>query len=182
MKQRLLTLFTIVSMIAFSCGDEGVGFNAQKEISVDAPLSIPGPPAGIPVIGYDPPAVSSNETFDLSEVSEDLDDLGEVVINSISYEIIDVTTPVGLDELSLDIILNGTPVPFINESGTLSNTSKTTVNLTASQRQQLADQLLSQNSLSFQVTSDLSEVPDQNGINFSFRTYFDVTVKIRTDL
>ncbi|MFT6882328.1 MAG: hypothetical protein ACI83W_001396 [Marinoscillum sp.] len=181
-----LTLIAALAILAFSCGEAGIQTNVGKEVSVETPFTIPGPPVNIPLPNYNPPAISSNEEFDLEDVTSSIDDLGEVLINSISYEItgIDPSEEVAIDELSAVIALSGaSDLEIFNISGTLKNTtSKQILTLTPAQKESLQDQLFNQKKIDFSVLVDLNEVPDQAGVSMTFIFYFDATVKIEVEL
>src|SRR5690606_16508442 len=106
----------LLGLFAAGCGDAGLAFNVAKEVGVDAPLEIPG----APLEGIPQPRDERNVQFDLSDVSEDLDGLGELVLNGISYEItgVDASEEVALDEISITANAGGRSISLINLTGT----------------------------------------------------------------
>lgn len=187
--RRTLFSIAVLSLFAFSCGEAGIGFNIGKEFPVDIPVEAEITDFGVPV-GFNPPALPPyNATYELGDVgdfSEDIDNVDEVIFNKLSYQIDNVETSeeIDIDEMRIDVILdNGTQLTLFNlVNDQLSNTEITEIELSADELQQLKESLEgtggTNGSISSEIIFDFAEVPNQD-LDFIFRLYFDVTVKIR---
>ncbi len=180
-----MKLFTAILSLALlsaivGCGDEGIGFNIGKEVPIDVPVDLPVGDPRLIGLGLDPPPVSFTETYDLSEVASDsdLENLDEVLVNGVAYEISGVSTAeqVGLDEFSL---------VFSSPSGTLGSISLTTPTLQDVAKTDanfdytaLTNALANKETITSEIVVDFATVPAED-ILFDFTFYFDVIVKIR---
>lgn len=187
MKQIALLIF--IGSMFFACGEAGVGFNVQKEFPVEVPIDIviPGNPLG-GFVNVDPDPTAFN--YDLNSVGafsdalSGLDDLGSIVVNGMSYEIVDVQNAnVDIEDLSISVDIAGSKLVILDIQGTtLANLPKTDITLTDLQKNNLVNELFNAKIINSEVIFDLGSVPatteDQN-INFNFRVYFDITLKAR---
>lgn len=184
-KMRIFTTVLSLCILAvFShCGDEGVGFNIGKEFPLDIPIEAPISDFNIPNGGapsdFNPPALPAfSESYDLNDVDDFQNDAIEsVAFESLSYEIsgVGTTEEVELDELSIETNI-GTLLSLTNQ--TLTNSSKQSLNLTQSQKDQLADILDAGGTITTDLVFDFAEVPDED-LSFTYTLYFDTVVKIR---
>lgn len=186
---RTLFSIAILSLIAFSCGEAGIGFNIGKEFPVDIPIQAQISDFGVPV-GVNPPALPPySETYQLGDVgdfSDDLSNVEEVVFKNLSYEIdeVDPTEQIDIDEMRIDVILNnGTKLTLFDiPTDQLQNIEKTAIQLSDDELRQLKESLEgtsgNNGEITSEITFDFGEVPSQD-LDFIFRLHFDVLVKIR---
>lgn len=177
---RNLFSIALLAILAFSCGDAGVGFNIGKEFPVEIPVEIPSTELGIP--GVNPPAVTRSEEYSLEGAGyDDLDNLEAVVVKGLSYEITGVETKdqVKLDAMSITLKSgNGSTIATIDiSSNQLQNVSKTSIG-DAAGLAALQSALDNQEDITAITTFDFQEIPG-NQIDFNFVLYFDVVVKVR---
>lgn len=176
---RNLFFIALIAILAFSCGDAGIGFNIRKEFPVEFPVEIPSSELGIP--GINPPAVTREEVYSLSEAGfDDLEYLEEVVVNSLAYEItgVDAKDQIDLDAMKIELISKNTTIAVIDiTSNQLQNVTKTTIG-TASGLAALQSALDNQEDITARTTFDFAEIP-ANQIDFNFVLFFDVTIKVR---
>ncbi len=190
-----LLLAILVLTLTFSCGEEGIGFNVSKEFPVDVPISIdiPDPdvdPGALDLINdllnVNPP--SETIDYNLNEVGafdDALDGLGDeesIQVNGLFYEILDVSAneEVNLDELSITVNIAGSDLTLLDITSRLTNVEKTAISLTEAQRSSIIGELRQSERISSSVVFDLSEIPaDNSDLEFTFRMYFDVTLRAR---
>lgn len=188
---RKLLAFLSIASIMFACGEAGVGVNLSTEFPVTAPfdVSIPTTPDGLAdLLDLNPPSESLEYSLgNVDAFSDDLENLGDVEINAIYYEIsgLDATeSSIDLDEFSITLNIGSVPLPLVNNTGgQLSNVSKTEINLTDAERADLINQLLEGRAIGADVVFDLASIPSGlSNLDMDFTMFFDVTVKIQEDL
>lgn len=191
--RKLFPFFAIAS-IMFACGDAGITFNLSTDFQTppkEFNVPIPKTPEGLPDIAQldaDPP--SETISYSLGSVdafSGDLNQLGGVVINKISYEMTGIEAPeddIDLDEFTIDMILGPNNFTLISiVGGKLSNVPKTEIVMTDQQKTDISNYLFGGGELGAEIVFDLAQVPDNlDNLNMNFIMYFDVTVKIDQSL
>lgn len=187
---RKLFSYLSIAAIMFACGEAGVTFNLSTDFKTppatfDVP--IPTTPDGLPDIAQldaDPP--SNTISYSLGSVdafSGDLDNLGEVVINSIYYEIEGISgaeSDIDLDEFSIDMILGTNQFTLLSIiGGKLSNVSKTEIPLTDQEKADISNYLFDGGELGADIVFDLASIPTGlSTLDMDFIMYFDVTIKV----
>lgn len=184
---RKLLAFLSIATIMFACGEAGVGFNLSTEFPVTAPFAVPIPttPEGLTdLLDLNPPSESLEYSLgSVDAFSDDLDNLGEVEINAIYYEITGIDGNEGnidLDEFRITLTIGGVGLPLVNNTGgQLANVAKTEISLTDSERSELINQLLGGGAIGADVLFDLASIPSGlTNLGMDFTMFFDVTVKI----
>ncbi|MFT4736298.1 MAG: hypothetical protein ACI8QD_000176 [Cyclobacteriaceae bacterium] len=180
--RTLLSYFTIAAML-FSCGEAGVGFNLSKNLPVTIPVSFPA--AGFDIANFNPPASPPiSEEYDLSDLGEDINDIPEVLINELAFEIsgISAAEEVDLDNLTIDLILsNNSRISLVPTLSRLENQALTVILSSPNpQLEQLASTLITDKRIAFEVIFDFAEIPTVD-LEFEYNLYFDVTAKIDLD-
>ncbi|REE05736.1 hypothetical protein [Marinoscillum furvescens] len=181
---RNLIAITVLAFFAFSCGEEGIGFNVGKEFPVTIPIDagdFPSTP-----FGGNPPAFTQSETYDLNDVNEfsdDLENLEEVLVNKVSYSIsgVDSNEEIEVEELSIELSANGTDIGTLQITNRLPNNVLTDLpkgEISSLNKSELARVLKDGGTVNAEVTFDFAELPEGN-FEFDFEFYFDVVVKIR---
>jgi len=180
-----LFFIAIIAFLGFSCGNEGIGFNVEKEFPVTIPIQasdIPQPPFG----SFDPPAFTESTTYKLDDVkafSDYTDYLNAVIIQNIYYSIdnVDASEEISVQSMSMTLTANGSTIGTLDvasdlPTGKLTNLSKTAItNLNTTI---LADVLKSGGTLNADVEFDFGETPPSS-FDFDFVFYFDVLIKAR---
>lgn len=174
MKQLLC--IALLGAIFYSCGEEGIGFNAQKVVGVDSQMEIPSVPLNV----LDAPEQRQEISFDLEDVTGELDFLDEVELNGISYEIsgIEADEELDIDELTVTLSTASGDIQFMRLTSLANTNGKVNISLSSSELNSLEDQMFSRNELDGEVLLDLIEFPEED-LEFTITTYFDVTAKIR---
>lgn len=180
---KKLLAIAVLAVCVFSCGEAGLGFNIGKEFPLTIPVDLGYFPS-IPVA--DPPEFTVNDSYDLDKVdafSDDLDNLEEVIVNKISYELSGVETneQLTIQAMTIELFSSGNSLGTIDITDqltgtTLSNISKTEVS--DINVQALSSVLEEGGSIGTEVTFDFGEYPP-NDFDFDFTFHFDVVVKIR---
>lgn len=179
--KRLFTV-AIVAFSMYSCGEAGLGFNIGKEFPLGIPFDIPSGSLPISIPG-NPDGKTETESYSLSKVdafSDDLDNVEDVVIEGLAYEIsgVDNGENYALDEITIELKEGGTIIGSITLPGSqLQNVPKTDVTSDFS-LDELAQILRNKGTITSDVTFDFGEVPNDD-ISFNFSFYFDVVVKVR---
>ncbi|SNT06838.1 hypothetical protein SAMN05421640_2245 [Ekhidna lutea] len=191
---RKLLSASLLSLIIFSCGEAGFGFNVSADSPVTAPISITIPAT---VISVDPDATSINYSLgDVSAFNDALRDLGSagggidrnsIELIGMSYEIegIDSEENLPLDELTIHILSSTgiiATIPIETTGGMLTNVAKTEINLTSTAGNSIISELSNSSDVNSEVIFDLGTVPaDPNSreIDFDFKLYFNVLLKVR---
>ena len=176
-----LLFIAVAGLFLFSCGEEGVGFNARKEVGVESELSIPSAPiAGLPT-----PRREESISFDLEDVSSDLEGLDEVILNDIYYKItgIEPEEELPVQEFTVTLSTASGDITFLDldrleNTSNASNDDKIRVNLSQSELLSLQNQIFNVRNLDGTIILDLQTFPTDD-LEFSITTYFDVTAKIR---
>lgn len=184
MKQLLC--IALLGAIFYSCGEEGIGFNAQKEVPLT--ISVEGTEIPVPIDGINPPVFSQSTTYELNAVevfAENTLNLDEVVINEIQYEITDIEASQGEDieveEMTIQLLVNNQAIGTLDITNRLPdnhlmNLSKAPIS--SFNKSELAQVLKDGGEVEARVTFDFGELPPDN-FDFNFVFYFDVTAKIR---
>ncbi|MEQ8471933.1 MAG: hypothetical protein RIC35_12150 [Marinoscillum sp.] len=176
MKQ--LFCIALLGAIFYSCGEEGIGFNARKEVGVESPMEVPSVPVNI----LDAPEQRQDISFNLEDVTSDLDFLDEIELNGISYEItgIDPNEELDIDELTVTISTSSGDIEFLSLTSLANTNGKIALSLSASELLQLENQIFSstEKELNGEILLDLIDFPEED-LEFTITTYFDVTAKIR---
>lgn len=175
----------ILAFAAYSCGEAGLGFNVGTEF----PLTLPVEGADFPPdpFGINPPEFSESDSYSLSkddELADQLDDIEDVVVNSLSYSIsgVSASEQIEVEALSIELFIDGSSIGIIDiagdlpASGLLSDIEKRAVsglNLT-----QLSSVLNNRGEIGTEVIFDFGEFPEGE-FGFDFTFYFDVTAKLR---
>lgn len=184
--RTLLSYFTIAAML-LSCGEAGVGFNVSTEapLSTSFDIDIPTTPEGLnDLLNINPPSQQLSYSLDgVDAFADDLDDLGDVVINAIYYQISDIEGEelnIDLDEFSITLIAGATQLPLVSQTNSLlSNVAKTEIDLTQSQLDNLRDQLLGGGEIGAAVVFDLASIPaGLTNLSIDYDMFFDVTIKV----
>ena len=184
--RRLLSYFSFAAML-FACGEAGVGVNLSKELPVTIPfdVEVPTVPSALEdLLNVNPPSESLSYSLDgVDAFADDLDNIGEVTINSISYEISDIDAQeagVELDEFSVTIQFGTVPVQVVSQvDQNLSNSGKQLIDLTAAELEELQTQLFGGSPISAEVIFDLKSIPpDVSNLSISYTMYFDVTIGV----
>ncbi|MGB3466849.1 MAG: hypothetical protein WBA74_16330 [Cyclobacteriaceae bacterium] len=187
MKLKLLVLLIGTSLLAASCEDQEFGFNVGKEVKLEIPVNYETTEV-LGAVGFNPPA--TQQTLRLSEVDafsdalSDVQQLGEVVLEGMAYEITDVSpgeeTP--LDELTISVEAGNETIELISLTGTLQDIEKTEIPLTSDQLQKLINELESNgNDITTIVNIDFASTPSED-IEMNLNVFFDITLKIRESL
>lgn len=181
--RRLLSYFSIASLL-FACGEAGIGFNISKNLPVEIPVQF-SLATDFPLPGINPPASPAvSDTYDLSSLGEDVNEIPEVIINELSFEIDGISSAeeVALDDISIDLILsNGNRINLAAGLTRLENRDLVVVLGNNDPRlDQLATTLFQDKELGFEIVFDFAEVPS-NDLDFIYRLYFDVTAKVRVE-
>lgn len=186
MKLKLFALLLGVVLLAGSCDEQEFGFNVSKEVNLGVPVTYET--VDIPLITFNPPPTEQrlvlSEVGAFSDALEDVQDLGEVLLNSMAYEITDVSnaeeTP--LDDLRISVEAGNQVIDLIVLTGTLTDVNKTDIPLTADQRRLIVEELSANgNDLNILVNLDFAEAPSED-INMNINVFFDITLKIRQNL
>lgn len=175
-------LFSIaaLALLAFSCGEAGVGFNIGKEFPLVIPVELDaGATGGLP---GDPPSITNTDTYSLEGAGfDDLENLEEVEVVGLAFEITGVSAAESfdLDGITIELETNfGNQIALINiTTPQLSNVAKTEIS-DASGLNALQQALDNEQDIISNVTFDFGEIPDED-IAIEFVLYFDVVVKIR---
>lgn len=184
MKLKLFALLIGASLLAVSCEEQDFGFNIGKEVKLEIPVDYTTTDVGL-ALGLNPPAreqeLSLSEVDAFSDALSDIQQLGEVVLEGMSYEITDVSaneeTP--LDELTISVEAGGQDIELIRLTGTLQDVSKTEIPLTDDQLQAIIDELENtSNDITTRVNIDFASVPSED-IEMNLNVFFDITLKIR---
>jgi hypothetical protein len=184
---RKLLAFLSIATIMFACGEAGVGFNLSTEFPVTAPFEVPIPTAPdelLDLLDVNPPSESIEYSLgSVDAFSDDLNDLGEVRINAIYYEITDLDateSAIDLDEFSITLKIGSVDLPLVsNTGGQLENVAKTEIALSNAERDQLVQQLLNNQPIGADILFDLASIPSGlSNLDMDFTMYFDVTIGI----
>ena len=184
--RRLLSYFSIATLL-FACGEAGVGVNLSKELPITVPfdIAVPTAPADlINLLDVNPPSESLNYSLDgVDAFADDLDNLGEVTINSISYEISDIDATeagVELDEFSVTIMFGTVPVKVVSQvNQNLSNSGKQLISISDQDMLELQNQLFGGGNIGAEVIFDLKSIPSGlDNLSINYTMYFDVTVGV----
>lgn len=187
MKLKLFTLLLGVVLLAGSCDEQEFGFNVSKEVLLEIPVDYEVDEV-IASLGLNPPATEERlvlgEVDAFSDALSDAQDLGEIVLNSIAYEITDVSaaeeTP--LDELTISVEAGSEIIELIALDGSLRNVSKTNIQLTQAQLNALVNELSATgNDLNTIVNVDFQQSPSED-IQLNINMFFDITLKIRQSI
>ncbi len=172
-----LLFIAVAGLFLFSCGEEGVGFNARKEVGVTSSMEIPGVAVALP---GDVPERRQDITFELEDVTTDLDFLDEIILNSLSYEItgIDSDEELDIDELSINLQTSTGSIEIIRLTSLANTDGKVQSNLSSSDLLALQNQIFIQKEADGTIFLDLIGFPNED-LEFDIVTYFDVTAKIR---
>lgn len=182
---RNLIAITVLAFFAFSCGEEGIGFNIGKEFPLDIPVDLPnGTPKFVEQVPGDPGPVTFSDTYSLENVdefSEDLDQLEDIILKNLAFEIsgVDASEQFELDSINITLKSEfGVTIAEIKvETPVLNNVAKTNIGDPAG-LEALAQALDRKEDIESEVSFDFGEVPNED-INFDFTLYFDVVAKIR---
>lgn len=187
MKLKLFALLLGVILLAGSCDDQEFGFNVSKEVELGIPVNYETNEV-IASLGLNPPP--TQQELRLSEVGafadalDDIQNLGEIVLNSMAYEITDVSSGevTALDELIISVEAGDQTIELISLTGSLNNVSKTTIPLTSDQLRLLIDELsASGNDITTIVNLDFAESPSED-IAININVFFDITLKVRESI
>ncbi len=174
--------FVLLSLLAFSCSDAGVGFNLSRKVPIVFEIYVPGNDLGV-----EPVTPSFTETFRLSDVKafknvlEDLAENDAVTINFVSYTITEVDSD---EEIAIDAI-NLTVVSIAEQkdnvlaiTGSLKNTPEGDAGVKAADKTVISNILTTYKEVDNTLTFDFPEIPDTD-LNFIFTLYYDVTLRVR---
>ena len=186
---KRIALNLCAAVVMLSCGDAGIGFNVSSEFPVTVPVIVEIPTIQSDIdalLNVNPP--SREFTYNLNEVGAFNDALGElnrqdnIIVNEVAYEIenISASEEAPLDVMSITLTVAGAPLEVFRQTGTLTNQSKTLIELTDAQRSSIVNELFNAERIDAEVVFDLSAIPDSGeDLIFDFTLYFDITLKAR---
>jgi len=187
MKLKLLSLLLGVVIITGSCDDQEFGFNVSKDVGLDVPVSYTTTVIDNS-LNLNPPAVTEElrltEVEAFSDALNDLDNLGEIVVNSLSYEIsgVDAAEVTPLDELTISVNASGQVIELISLTDELNNVTKTAISLTPAELAAMQSELLEPgNDLTTIVNIDFQSSPSSD-VDINITVFFDITLKVRESI
>ena len=181
----------LVGAILFlsSCEGEEFGFNISAETGFplnDISYTVPEFTNPFNTNEFNPNPIES--TISLSDVDAFQDDLnainelGDVSINAIYYEItnVDEVEMVALDELSISVTTGGPEINLITLTDRLDNIPRTRIDLSQSDLTTLSNDFIGDNNILTNVNFDAAELPAE-GININIQVFLDITLRIRNN-
>lgn len=186
-KMKILTsvLSLCLLVLLSNCGEAPVGFNIGKVVPLDFPVELEGiNDVKLPIQGLaNPPAYTLEESFELTDVTSDVDAVSEIVINSLEYKIegVDSNENFNMDEFTILVKrpgLNGDIIAELTlfENGDpIANVARQSI--TNFDGNALATALSLEEEITTTTTVDFAEIPSP--IKFDFTFYFDVIAKVR---
>lgn len=185
MKYFFYSLCVGIILFMSSCDGEEFGFNVSSEIDLDVPGNYTlNEIRNAPM--FNPPAeeeeVKLAEVEAFSDAINDINNIGQLSLNSMSYAIQDVDPNeiTDLDEITISVRLGGRTIELIRLVGELNNVSKTPIILDNSEIRAIENEFLtnSDNEVTTIVNFDFSEVPNQS-IEVNVQVFFDLTLRVR---
>lgn len=185
MKLSTIVVALCILTVTYSCGDAPIGFNIGKVVPLDFPVELEGiNDSKLPIQGLaNPPAYTLVETFELTDVTSEVNAVEEILINSLEYKIegVDASEDFQMDEFTILVRragINGAVIAELTlfENGDpIANVSRQSI--TNFDGVELAAALRAEEEITTSAIVDFAEIPSP--IEFEFTFYFDVVVKVR---